>query len=296
MQESPVAAPKNFDALTRPSGAFAMLAIDQRESMRAMFGEYQKTPVTDAQLTDFKLAALRALTPLASAVLIDRQFAWRQAIDQAAVAPGCGLIAAADEFIPGADEIVADVRIDEAVQPSAVKADGAVALKLLVLWRPDESAEARQRMVSDFIARCRKADLLSIIEPVSRKPRDGRTWDVNDGIQAAAEELGSLGADLYKAEVPLHGKGGERAVREASARLTRTIESPWVVLSSGVSPDDFPQAVEWACREGASGFLAGRAVWRNVIGQADVGRALADDAAGRLARLCDVVDRVVVRR
>ena len=88
----------------------------------------------------------------------------------------------------------------------------------------------------------------------------------------------------------------ERAVRDASARLTRTIQSPWVVLSSGVSPDDFPLAVEWACREGASGFLAGRAVWRNVIGQADVSRALADDAAGRLARLCDVVDRVVVRR
>jgi sulfofructosephosphate aldolase len=59
MQESPVAAPKNFDALTRPSGAFAMLAIDQRESMRAMFSEYQKTPVTDSQLTEFKLAALR---------------------------------------------------------------------------------------------------------------------------------------------------------------------------------------------------------------------------------------------
>ena len=56
-----MAAPKNFDALTRPSGAFAMLAIDQRESMRAMFGEYQKTPVTDSQLTEFKLAALRAL-------------------------------------------------------------------------------------------------------------------------------------------------------------------------------------------------------------------------------------------
>ncbi len=291
-----MAAPKPFDALTRPSGAFAMLAIDQRESMRAMFGEYQKTPVPDQQLTDFKLAALRALTPLASAVLIDRQFAWRAAIDQQAVAAGCGLIAAADEFIPSTDEIVADVRIDDAVNPAAVKADGAVALKLLVLWRPDESAEARQTMVRDFIERCRKAGLLSIVEPVSRKPRDGRAWDVNDGIQAAAAELGHLGADLYKAEVPLHGKGGERAVREASARLTRTIEGPWVVLSSGVSPDDFPQAVEWACREGACGFLAGRAVWRNVIGRADIHRALIDDAAVRLARLCEVVDRVVVRR
>ncbi len=288
-----MAAPEKFKALTRPSGAFAMLAIDQRESMRAMFGEYQQAPVTDQQLTDFKLAALRALTPLASAVLIDRQFAWRQAVDQQAVAPGCGLIAAADEFIPSAQEIVSDVRIDEAVKPAAVKADGAVALKLLVLWRPDESAQARQRMVQDFVARCRQAGLLSIIEPVSRKPRDGRPWDVNDGIQAAAQELGNLGADLYKAEVPLHGKGGERAVREASARLTRTIQGPWVVLSSGVSPDDFPQAVEWACREGASGFLAGRAVWRNVIGSPDLARALAEDAAARLSRLCEVVDRVV---
>jgi sulfofructosephosphate aldolase len=151
-------------------------------------------------------------------------------------------------------------------------------------------------MVRDFIGRCREADLLSIIEPVSRKPRGGRAWDLNDGIQAAAEELGNLGADLYKAEVPLHGKGGERAVREASARLNKTIQGPWVVLSSGVSPDDFPQAVEWACREGASGFLAGRAVWRNVIGNPDIHRALIDDAAVRLKRLCDVVDRVVVRR
>lgn len=291
-----MAPPKTFDALTRPSGAFAMLAIDQRESMRAMFGQYQDAPVSDQQLTDFKLAALRALTPLASAVLIDRQFAWRQAVDLKAVAPGCGLIAAADDFIPSADEVVSDVRIDDEVSPQAVKADGAVALKLLVLWRPDESAEARRKMVLDFIGRCRSADLLSIIEPVSRKPRDGRAWDVNDGIQAAAEELGDLGADLYKAEVPLHGKGGERAVREASARLTRTIRGPWVVLSSGVSPDDFPQAVEWACREGASGFLAGRAVWRNVIGNQDVNRALVEDAAMRLARLCEVVDRVVVRR
>ncbi len=291
-----MAAPKLFDALTRPSGAFAMLAIDQRESMRAMFGEYQKTPVSDQQLTEFKLAALRALSPLASAVLIDRQFAWRQAIDQHAVVPSCGLIAAADEFIPSANEIVSDVRIDEKVDPLAVKADGALALKLLVLWRPDESAEVRKDMVRDFIGRCRKAGLLSIIEPVSRKPRDGRAWDTNNGIQAAAEELGNLGADLYKAEVPLHGQGGERAVRGASARLNQTIKGPWVVLSSGVSPDDFPQAVEWACREGASGFLAGRAVWRNVIGSNDIPRALIDDAAVRLQRLGDVVDRVVVRR
>ena len=284
-----------FSALTRSSGAFAMLAIDQRESMRVMFANTQTDPVTDAQLTAFKLAALRALTPLASAVLIDRQFAWREAIDQQAVASGCGLIAAADHFIPSSDEIVSNVIIDEEVNPQQVKQDGAAALKLLVTWRPDESAEVRRTMVLDFIARCRSAGLLSIIEPVSRKPKDGRVWDLQLGIMAAARELGNLGADLYKAEVPLFGEGGERAVRQECARLNDIIQGPWVVLSSGVAPDDFPQAVEWACREGAAGFLAGRAVWRNVIGAPDVARALTDDAAVRLRRLCDVVDRVVDR-
>lgn len=285
-----------FKALTRDSGAFAMLAIDQRESMRAMFAATQQEPVSDAQLTGFKLAALRALTPLASAVLIDRQFGWRQAIDQQAVAPGCGLIAAADRFIPSPEEIVSSVVIDEDVHPLEVKREGAVALKLLVTWRPDESAQVRQDMVRDFVHRCQAAGLISIIEPVSRAPRDGRSFDLNAGILEAARELGHLGADLYKAEVPLHGQGGERKVREECARLHNILRGPWVVLSSGVAPDDFPQAVEWACREGASGFLAGRAVWRNVIGSSDVQQALVQDAAVRLQRLCDVVDNVMAQR
>jgi sulfofructosephosphate aldolase len=285
----------SLNSLKRPSGAFAMLAIDQRESMRAMFAEKQSEPVTDEQLVAFKLAALKALTPFASAALIDRDFAWRPAIEQKVVAPTCGLIAAADRFIPSNEEIVSDVVIDDAVVPEAVKKDGAVALKLLVTWRPDESADKRQSMVKDFVARCNAAGLISIIEPVSRKPRDGRDWDLNLGIAAAARELGSLGADLYKAEVPRHGKGGEKAVREECAQLTKSVQGPWVVLSSGVSPDDFPQAVEWACKEGASGFLAGRAVWRNVIGSSDMQRSLNDDAIGRLQRLCDVVDKVVGR-
>jgi sulfofructosephosphate aldolase len=98
----------DLSALARPSGAFAMLAIDQRESMRAMFAEKQTTPVSDQQLSDFKIAALKALTAQASGVLIDPQFAWRRAIDEKVVAPGCGLIAAADLFSARGDEIVGD--------------------------------------------------------------------------------------------------------------------------------------------------------------------------------------------
>jgi sulfofructosephosphate aldolase len=281
-------------SLARPSGAFAMLAVDQRESMRAMFAEQQTSPVSDQQLAAFKLSVLKALTPFASGVLVDRHLAWDRALAEHAVAPGCGLIAAGDLFVAGADELIADVEIDEQVQPESVRADGAKAMKLLVIWRPDEPAEKRVALADRFIRRCRTAGLLSVIEPVSRKPRDGRSWEVKDGILAAAKELGGRGADLYKAEAPLYGNASESEVRRESAKLSNAIRGPWVVLSSGVSSDHFPTAVEWACREGASGFLAGRAIWRNVIGQTNVERALQEDAVPRLRRLCDVVDRVVV--
>lgn len=286
-----MAGKRDSNALRRPGSGFAMLAIDQRDSMRAMFAEKQTEIVTDDQLIAFKLAAIKALTPHASAVLMDREFAWTPAIRSGAVAAGCAKIAAADRFIASADEIVSAVEIDDQLDPVLVRQEGGLALKLLVTWRPDELPERRIAMVRTFIDKCRQADLLSIVEPVSRKRRDGQPTDLSAGILAAAAELGRLGADVYKAEVPLYAKGTEADVRAECARLNTLIDGPWVVLSSGVVPDQFPEAVSWACLEGASGFLAGRAVWRGVVGHSDLAGALERDAVPRLRRLCDVVDK-----
>jgi sulfofructosephosphate aldolase len=272
-----------------------MVAIDQREAMRAMFAECQDEPVTDEQMTDFKVRATHALSPHASAVLVDREFALDRVLAEHAMAPGCGLIVAADHFVPDADELVAEVRIDEEVVPERVKAHGAVALKLLVLWRPDEPPEPRVEMVTQFTKLCRSAGMISIVEPISRRPRDGREWDRERGVGTAARDLGALGADLYKAEVPLYGLGPEAEIRRRCAQLTEAIASPWVVLSSGVPQDAFPRAVRLACLEGASGFLAGRAVWRSVIGAPDVDHALRSEAVPRLRQLAEIVDDAVQR-
>lgn len=285
--------PGGLAALARPSGGFAMLAVDQREALRAMFAEHADGPVADERLTDFKLRATAELSPYASAVLVDRQFALDRVVAEGAVAPGCALIAAADRFIPDERELVADTEIDDEVVPARVRAQGAVALKLLVIWRPDGDPGRRAAMVAEFVRRCRAANLISIIEPVSRPPRDGRGWDWDDGVLAAARELGSMGADLYKAEVPRHGAGPEAEIRRGCADLTAAISSPWVALSSGVAQNDFPRAVALACREGACGFLAGRAVWRAVVGAGDLTAALRRDAVPRLRRLAELVDQNV---
>lgn len=282
-------------ALQRPSGAYAMLAVDQREAMRNMFAEHQTDPVGDEQVADFKVAATRILTPHASAVLVDRQFAFDRVVAEGAVAAGCGLIAAADAFSSAHGELVGHVEIDRDVVPERVKEQGAVALKLLVLYRPDGGAAERVAMVEEFVDTCRRHELVSIIEPVSRAPLTGGDWDWDAGVLAAARELGGLGADLYKAEVPLRGQGDHDEIRRRCAQITETVSSPWVVLSSGVPQDVFPTAVRLACTEGASGFLAGRAVWASCIGADDVERDLAESAVPRLQRLGELVDGVVAR-
>jgi sulfofructosephosphate aldolase len=286
----------DLSALQRPSGGFAMLAVDQREAMRAMFAAHTDEPVTDSDLRAFKVEAARALTPYASGILVDREFAWDAVIKSRAVAPGCGLIASADHFEPAYGELVGEVTIDRLVDPNKVKAQGAVALKLLVLWREDQPASGRVEMVEEFVEICRRAGLVSIIEPVSRGRADQQPCDTEAGVIAAARELGQLGADIYKTEMPLKGQGDADAVRRSCAQINEAVSGPWVVLSSGVPQDLFPAAVKLAMEEGASGFLAGRAVWAACIGAADVNRELRTSAVARLKVLIGVVDEAMAAR
>lgn len=289
--------PYTLKDITRPSGGFAMLAVDQREAMRLMFAAAGvPAPVTDRHLTDFKVNAAKILSPYASAILVDQQFCYHQIVEQNAIAKSCAMIVAADEFIPGNGIPVDSVVIDNGVDAQAVKRDGGKALKLLVLWRSDEDPAQRLEMVRNFNQLCHANGLLSIIEPVVRPPRRGDVFDREQAIIEAAKELGDSGADLYKVEMPLYGKGTQQALLNASQKLNEQINMPWVILSSGVDEKLFPRAVSVAMQAGASGFLAGRAVWSSVVGLPDTELMLRDISVPKLQRLGEIVDEMMARR
>ncbi len=91
-------------------------------------------------------------------------------------------------------------------------------------------------------------------------------------------------------QVPLGGRAAPAELERACAALGEALTGPWVVLSQGVDRDDFAGAVRAACRGGASGFLAGRALWSDVVGRPDVPAALAEVSVPRLERLVELVD------
>ncbi len=76
------------------------------------------------------------------------------------------------------------------------------------------------------------------------------------------------GVDVYKLEAPIHvhnvpdpdgpeGAATQRLFDEMASKLRR----PWVLLSAGAGPEDFLRKLIYAYRAGASGYLAGRAIW-----------------------------------
>ena len=81
--------------------------------------------------------------------------------------------------------------------------------------------------------------------------------------------------------------------RTGCRRVSEASPIPWALLSAGVDFSTFQRQVAVACQDGASGYLAGRAVWKEAVGLTGVARAqfLREEAARRLDTLAAIADR-----
>lgn len=275
-----------LDALARESGTFLMVAMDQRESLRTMLSQHHDD-VDDGRMVRFKLAVARELGPYASGLLIDRHYAYEEIVRDGVLPASCGLILAVDALDQPPGGIVEDTDLDEGADAAAAARNGVVALKLLVIWRDDAQRARRVETARRFVELADAHGLLSVLEPVVRGPEG---FDREAAIVEAAAELGQVGCDLYKCEVPTHGTGEPDEITEWSRKIDAVVPCPWVVLSQGVDPARYPLAVEAACKGGASGMLAGRAVWTATLGADDPTELLREHSVPRLQELARIVD------
>ena len=285
-------APGDLSRIARPSGTFAMVAMDQRESLRAMFAERLDGPIEVERRVAFKVAVARILSPHASALLVDRDEGLDPILRPGVLDPACGLIIAADDLVQPIGAAVDDTRFDRSVDLVDAARRGAVAAKLLVIWKPDRSASQRAALVREFLDASRAAGLSGVVEGVVRPPAgvEEHAWtEREDALLEATRELGALRPDLYKGQVPWNGVGDPDRITDRCRQMTSELPCPWVVLSSGVAIGDFAAAVRAACQGGASGFLAGRAIWRDAIGP-EPEPALRERSVPRLQTLASIVD------
>jgi tagatose-1,6-bisphosphate aldolase len=259
---------RSLDDIAAEGGTFAIIAMDQRNTLRRMFTAVGREG-TDQQLRDAKADVARALTPLASGLLSDPTYGVPAITEAGALAAGCGLLVAAEPAERRSYHGEPRPHRDPALDAQWVLDQGGNALKFFVQLRADRPAPGAGEpdLVAEGLAvgrevidDCRAAGVPVVIEnlvySLPGEELQGRARE--DAIIEAARALDGLGADLLKLEYP-GSAGGCR-------RLADVLHRPWAVLSAGVPFAQFTQALRVAFEEGgAAGFIAGRSVWREAV-------------------------------
>ena len=284
-----------LDDIATDGHVFSIIAMDQRNTLRKMFTAAGVT-ATDDDLRQAKVDVARVLTPAASGLLSDPTYGIPSIARYGALAPSCGLLVAGEPAERRTWAGEPRTHRDPGLDARWALDQGGGAYKFFLQLRADRPGPADGKpdlvtealdVVREISADCRAHRLPVVVEnlvyALPGEDLSGRARE--DAIIEAARALDDLDLDLLKLEYP----GSPAACR----RLSGVLRHPWAVLSAGVPFDQFTGIIMIAADEGgASGFIAGRSVWREVVSLSGPARQefLETVALPRLENLISVAD------
>jgi tagatose 1,6-diphosphate aldolase len=269
--------------LSDERGFFKMTAVDQRPGVEALVKQRStsgKSVYEEAGA--IKRVLIEALSAHSTAMLLDPGCAYPYASLQ--LDPRRGLLLTYEQWdseeTPGGRKTFAypEWSVEK------IKRTGADGVKLMLWWRPDVSDEVKahqRRLVEDVGRECRKHDIAFLLEPLlypfageggqggTQRYEEDATKRPEMVIETAREFIDErYGIDIFKMESPI----AARLVPDTDGpdspdcqrwfdQLGTIIDRPWVMLSAGAAMEPFRRIVAHAFRAGASGYLAGRAIW-----------------------------------
>ena len=249
-------------ALQRAStsdGLFNIVAIDHQDALRRALNPVSPDNVTNEELMLFKQQVVSTLADDMSGILLDPIYGAFQAISDGTLGSK-GLLVELEKADYQMEPLPLDVEIDPQWNVAKIKQMNADGVKLFFYYNSAQTEHARRQeaIVQDVAAECDRLEIPFYAEPIIYDLTN-KTTDV----VAAAKRIGALGADVLKLEFPVDTRqeGNLEVWLEACEAVTQSIDIPWVLLSAGITFDEFTQQLEIACKAGASGFIVGRALW-----------------------------------
>jgi tagatose 1,6-diphosphate aldolase len=262
-------------------GRFKMTAVDQRPPIKNLIRERRGTPQAPWEdVAGFKELLIRELQAESTAMLLDPHYAYPRGVTM--LDPALGMILTLEDSLftetPGG-RLSAEID-DWSVEK--IKRAGGDAVKVLTWYRPDADpavCAAQQAFTERVGQACRRYDIPFVFEllvyPLARDAEQTREYVemktkhpdlVLDSVRAFADP--KYGVDLFKLESPIPApdlpEPGSEGAQQAQAlfdELGRIAGRPWVMLSAGAGMAQFRRVLHYAYAAGASGYLAGRAIW-----------------------------------
>ncbi len=315
---------KGLLALSNEKGIIAAAAMDQRGSLQKSIAKARGVDpkqITSKEMEEFKVEVSKALTPHATAILLDPEFGLPAA---KARAKNAGVLLAYEKTGYDADKPgrLPDLLDHESV--ARLKAKGADAIKILLYYTPDETKEIndhKHAWVERIGAECTAHDIPFFLEFVGYDPKGGSELGIEYAKRKPTIVTESMrefskpqyGVDILKVEVPVNmayvqgskaNKTGQAAyTREEAKKLFReaakVAAKPFIYLSAGVDDDVFRETLELATEAGTdwAGVLCGRATWKEGIpiygkeGAKGLAKWLADRGVKNIQALNQIIQR-----
>ena len=269
------------------NGRFKMTAVDQRPPIKGPIAKHYGT--RDAPYDDvarFKALLIETLQDQSSAMLLDPHYAIPRGVDL--MSPHKGLIVTLEDSL---FREVEGGRLSSEIDDWSVgkiKRMGGDAVKVLAWYRPDAVDEVNRHQ-KDFTKRigeaCARYDIPFLLEllvyPLAHDAHQTRDY-VEMSNKKADDVLRSVetfaapdyGIDVFKLESPINaadvpgvGNDGWEEAQAVFDEMGRLAGRPWVMLSAGAGKAAFRNILTHAYRAGASGYLAGRAIWLDAFGR-----------------------------
>ncbi len=262
-------------------GRFKMTAVDQRPPIKNPIKAKRGTAEAPWEdVAGFKEMLIEELQGESSAMLLDPHFAYPRGVTKLLASRGL-IVTLEDSIFRETPSGRLSSEIDD-WSVEKIKRIGGDAVKVLAWYRPDaDSAVCRAQQ--DFTQRigdaCRKYDIPFVFEllvyPLPSDAEQTRDYVemkskhpqfVLESVRTFADP--KFGVDLFKLESPLAaadvpgvGAPGWESAQEWFDAIGAASGRPWVMLSAGSGMDEFRRILTYAYRAGASGYLAGRAIW-----------------------------------
>ncbi|MEL6233461.1 MAG: tagatose 1,6-diphosphate aldolase [Pseudomonadota bacterium] len=265
-------------------GFFMMTAVDQRPPIKGPIAAHYGTdeaPYDDVAAV--KALLTEVLQDASTAMLLDPHFAIPRGLP--CLSPGKGLIVTLEDSVfaetPGG-RLSAEI---DAWSVGKIKRLGGDAVKVLAWYRPDADPKVcahQQEFVKRVGAACAKFDIPFLFELLvyplaSDSEKTGNYEEMAskraDHVLRSVEVFAApeFGVDVFKLESPIAAKdvpaAGDAATQALFDEMGRLAGRPWVMLSAGAGKPEFQRILEYACAAGASGYLAGRAIWAEAFRQ-----------------------------
>lgn len=238
-----------------------MLAIDHQDSFQKLLHPENPDAVKQSEITDLKQRIIKAAAPYCSGMLLDISTAlpaYKNLQKEGTVLPPYFLTYTTTSY----SEVGVGERLtDLAYSAQELKDHGAQGTKLFLYVHP------RAQTFAEQIAVAKKAQddshavgLPFLLEPViyERSKEEDKAALLLEAI-AALKEVG-VEPEVWKVEYPGDAKGCEELQNLVSP-------TPWILLSRGVSFDQFAGGMKVAAAQGACGFFVGRALWQESVTQ-----------------------------